>query len=640
MHMRAEICAQSGNLPAPPLLLRFHPSYVVSVTSAASSSDFERRFSSRKDRPGRAGERGWGGAGGGGGGSEPVGKLFDRDPPRSLDAEAALLGAMIIDGRCVADVMQIVRTAEAFYSEAHGLLYSAIIGLNDRHNVVDAVLLEQRLRDAGHLELIGGGDYIAKLASAVPGAANAEHYARLVCDKHRLRKLVDAAGDILFEIYHHSAAEGEEAKRLIDSAEQRIFEIAQEDQGGDIEHMQALMQREIELLMRIADGHAPLQGIRCGFTDLDKYLGGFQPGEMIILAARPSMGKTALALNLAEQIATGRDYPLAPHAAREPGAVGIFSLEMSKSALAQRWLSGWSGIESQRIRSGTLASGTTRSGYVAELDEYKKLVDAAAALAQTPMLVDDTPGLSITAVRARARRMVAQHKVRCIMIDYLQLLSSPQQARESRQVEVSAISRGVKALARELNIPIIALSQLNRGSEGREGNRPRMSDLRESGSLEQDADVVLLLNRDEHNHKGEPAWDPNSPEFDEANRDKLGLAEIIIAKQRNGPTGVVTLSWDAHSTRFRNHVSGARTESDNYHAAPAPQYAAAHGTPARTDGFTPVGGAGGYGTGQSTSAPTWHAGRQSGPVANHRDGGGPERDDEEPSSFPSENAPF
>lgn len=545
--------------------------------AAQSASAFERRFGQPRRR-GEPVQR------------EQMGKLFDREPPRSVEAEMSLLGSMILDGRVISEVIQIVRGPEMFYSDAHGLIFSAIVSIADKHNAIDTVLLCQKLRDQGALELVGGDQYIIRLAAEVPTASNAPHFARLVADKFRLRKLIDAAGEILFDTYHNGMAEGDEAKRVIDSAEQKIFEIAQEEQISDIESLEVLVTREYERLQAYEDGHAPPSGVSTGYHDLDKDLGGLQPGEMILLAARPSMGKTALVLNLAEQIALGTDQPASIRSIRERAPVGMFSLEMSKSALTQRLMSSWSGIGSQKIRAGTLSSRAPN-------DEYAVLLQATQQLGTAPLFIDDTPGLTVTALRARARRMVAQHGVKCLMIDYLQLLSAPMQAKENRQVEVSTISRGIKALARELNVPIIALSQLNRGPEGREGNKPRLSDLRESGSLEQDADVVLLLHREEYYHIQDEEWKAN-------NADKIGVAEVIIAKQRNGPTGIVKLAWDPNTTRFRNYTEGGMPEYPTRHYEP-PTMDTAPPSPPPSRGF--------------------HPGKQSGPIDDHRDGGGPER---------------
>jgi replicative DNA helicase len=516
----------------------------------------------------------------------------------------SLLGSMILDPRVIADVMPIVRGPEAFYDAAHAKIYASIVALVDKTNAVDLVLLAQVLKDQGVLDAVGGVSYLEKLAFEVPTASNAPHFARIVADKHRLRRLIDAAGQILYDTYHAGEVIGEEARALIDTAEQRIFEIAQEEQTSDIEVLERLLHQEFERLHEIESGKRVIDGVRTGFYDLDAMLGGFQPGEMIILAARPSMGKTALLLNLAEQIALGTDMPGSTRPVRERVAVGVFSLEMSKSLLAQRMLSAWSGVSSHRIRSGQLRHSPE--------DEYALLLQATQQLGQAPIFIDDTPGLTVSAMRARARRMVAQHKVGCIMVDYLQLISAPMQARESRQVEVAAVSRGIKALARELKVPILALSQLNRGPEGREGNRPRLSDLRESGSLEQDADVVLLLHREEYYHVQDPEWAATNP-------DRVGIAEIIVAKQRNGPTGVVELSWNADTTRFTNHADSLPPDAPPLTAPLPPPPPSPASFALRGSGPAPP------------RAGGWHPGRPTGPVADHRDGGGPDREvDDEP----------
>ena len=501
---------------------------------------------------------------------EGMGKLFDRQPPHSVEAEMSLLGSMILDPRVVADVIQILRGPDAFYVETHGLIYQAVVSLVDSHGTVDPVMLLDKLRDAGVLETIGGAAYIEKLATEVPTAVNAPYFAKVVSEKSKLRRLIDAAGDILHETYHASSTEGDAAKLIIDSAEQRIFTIAQDEQTSDIESLNQLLTAEYSRLMEIEAGKPVESGVMTGFHDLDRDTTGLHGGEMIILAARPSMGKTAFVLNLAEQISMGTDQPASTHRVRNAVPVGVFSLEMSKGSLAQRLLSSWSGIESQRIRSGQLSSSKTN-------DEFALLLQATQALGGAPMYIDDTPGLTLMSLRARARRMVAQHKVKVIIVDYLQLLSSPQSAKESRQAEVGSISRGLKALARELRVAVIALSQLNRNVEGRDGNKPRLSDLRESGSIEQDADMVWLLHREEYYHIGDMAWlgDP-------ANADKIGLAEIIIAKQRNGPTGSVSMTWDNRTTRFKNFTS---SHQDAYvHTPPARQAVASQSGPGQYGG--------------------------------------------------------
>jgi len=408
-----------------------------------------------------------------------------------------------------------------------------------------------------------------------------------------------------------------------------------------------LLVAEFNRLMAIEEGKIVETGVMTGFHELDRDTTGFHGGEMLILAARPSMGKTAFLLNMAEQIALGTDTPGSTAAVRGKVPIGIFSLEMSRDSLAQRLLSSWSGISSQKIRSGQLSRNRMN-------DEHSQLLQAANVLSQAPIYIDDTPGLTLMGMRARARRMVTQHKVRVIMIDYLQLLTSPQGARESRQAEVGQISRGIKELARELKIPIIALSQLNRNSEGRENNRPRISDLRESGSIEQDADMVMLLHREEYYHIGDESWmnDPN-------NADKVGVAELIIAKQRNGPTGTIKLSWEPNTTRFKNWAPGG---GDVYMPPARPgQYdepkagmgggmgggmSTGGGGNYQVDGAygngggyadneqspfdAPSNGGGGGGFGGGTpparSGGYFRPGKAAGPVKDHRDGGGPDRE--------------
>jgi len=403
--------------------------------------------------------------------------------------------------------------------------------------------------------------------------------------------------------------QGDEANTadIVDRAEQQIFEIARKQELFEPQAMAELVQAEYDRLEAL-QGQG-VSGVSTGYYELDKMLSGLQAGEMLIIAARPSMGKTALALNLAEQVALGGVAPGGKQGAKTP--VGFFSLEMSKSAIAQRLLSARSGISSHDMRSGNLKP-----------NDYDRLLSACGELHDAPIYVDDMPALTVMALRARARRMVQQYGVKTLFVDYLQLMTAPAFARESRQVEVAAISRGIKALARELNLPIVCLSQLNRGPESRSDNRPRMSDLRESGSIEQDADVVMLLHREEYYHVGDPGW-TNDPD----NADKVGVAELIIAKQRNGPTGVVELKWDATTTRFKNlaRSRGGYAGDD-----------AGFGGP-----FVPVSEKGGNGAGKrggsgyAGSAPPVDAGagpsgfapgKKTGPIPDHRDGGGPDRE--------------
>ncbi|MFN0010496.1 MAG: replicative DNA helicase [Phycisphaerales bacterium] len=575
---------------------------------------------------------------------EPIGKLFDREPPRALEAEMSLLGAMVLDPRVIGDAIQIIKGPEAFYDPRHGAIYQALIFVYDKFHSGDLVQIRQHLADRGVLDQVGGIEYLEQLASSVPVATNAPHFARIVAEKYKLRRLIEAAGQVLFDTYHAGSTRDEDASVIIDAAEARIFEIAQDEMSADPQDLHTLIEIEYDRLLAISQGRAAPDGVRCGLHDLDEKLGGFQPGEMIILAARPSMGKTALALNLAEQIALGTTGPRQNHADREPAPIGVFSLEMSKASLVQRLLSSYSGIDSDKIRRGNLHKS-----------EHDALVADCDILGRAPMFIDDTPGLTLLQLRARARRMVQHHSVKALVVDYLQLLTAPASARESRQVEVSAISRGVKALARELKVPIICLSQLNRGPESRDQNRPRLSDLRESGSLEQDADVVLLLHREEYYHIGDEEWLNENP-------DKRGIAEIIIAKQRNGPTGSVNLTWDSNTTRFKNYAGATAPSWANDDRPPparkpqsqppgmAQQYPAvapkvpaaapplpatlAFGTPAADPNLI-----------EPRQAPrpgsAFHPGHATGPVENHRDGGGPDREEpDEPDEPEAGPAPF
>ncbi|MCC5786040.1 MAG: replicative DNA helicase [Phycisphaerales bacterium] len=527
-----------------------------------------------------------------------VGRLFDRLPPHAPEAEMALLGSMVLGPEVIADVLHIVSRPEQFFMPAHGAIFRVLVDTYNRHRSGDLVQLVDALRDASVLDEVGGEAYLVQLAESVPTASNAPYYARIVADKARLRSLIDTAGTIIYDAYHAGDLRGEGLTELVDRAETAIFEIAEQDQTSEPAVLGDLLQQELERI-EAAEGGG-ISGLPSGYDDLDGKLRGLQPGELIIVAARPSMGKTAFALNLAEQIARGGLTPWDSSAGREPIPVAFFSLEMSKSSVTQRLLSAFSGVQGTLFRDGSRISP----------EDWERIMKACNSLAEMPLYIDDSPGLTVMQLRARARRMASRYKIKCIMIDYLQLLTAPTAARESRQVEVSTISRQIKALARELNVPVVCLAQLNRGTEQREGNRPRMSDLRESGSIEQDADVVALLHREEYYHINNPRWIEEHP-------DKKGLAELIVAKQRNGPTGVVRLTWDNTTTRFKNYTAQSGYDEmasfDNpvYEPKPQPGYAAPpaqpHQPPQRQGGAFAPGG-------------------RTGPAANHRDGGGPDDD--------------
>ena len=446
---------------------------------------------------------------------QSFGSLLDKMPPHAIEAEASLLGSILIDPDVCGDVLQVVKSPEDFFRQSHGEVYRVILELYDRHNTLDIVQLQQLLKDRDSLKPIGGVDFLVELAESVPDATSALHYARLIREKAMIRQLIAAAGEILRDAHDRP----ESASALLDDAERKIFRIADQAESRRIVGLSDLITEAIHLLEQ-QEGRS-LTGTPSGYVDLDELTGGMQPGELLILAARPSMGKTALALNMAENIAV-RGEP-----------VGLFSLEMSSNQIVQRLLSARSGVSGQSLRRNSLNDR-----------DFQALFAACDELRKAPIFIDDTPGLTLMQLRAKARRMKQKFNIQSLYIDYLQLMTSGSRS-ESRQQEVSELSRGVKALARELNVPIIALSQLNRAAEQREGHRPRMSDLRESGSIEQDADVVMMLHREEYYHRDE-AWI-------EANPDKRGLAELILAKQRNGPTGTVKLGWDNATTRFKDY---------------------------------------------------------------------------------------
>ena len=439
-------------------------------------------------------------------------KLFDRLPPHSLESEMSLLGSMILDPAVIADVLPHVSTDEMFYSAAHGAIFKEIIGLYEQHQSGDLVMLVDRLRDRHVLKDIGGEEYLVKLAEAVPAATSAPYYARMVADKHRLRKLIDAAGQILYDAYHPTD-DSASVNEVVDKAEGRIFAIAEQAQSNDAQALGELLQQEIERLESI-EGKG-VSGIPTGYHALDDKLSGLHPGEMIIVAARPSMGKTALALNMGLNVA------------RENIGVGVFSLEMSAGQLATRLLC----IE------GRVDAGKVRTGYLSREHDWPNLTAAAESLYKMPIFLDDTPGVNITQVRSKARRLKAQcPNLGLLILDYIGLMSGD--GRVSRQEQIAQSSRGLKGLAKELGVCVLALSQLNRAVEQRNPKVPQISDLRESGAIEQDADIIMFLYRDE-------VYNRDSP-------DNKGLAEVLVRKQRNGNIGEVDLAFRGQYARFEN----------------------------------------------------------------------------------------
>ncbi|MBN1457740.1 MAG: replicative DNA helicase [Sedimentisphaerales bacterium] len=433
-----------------------------------------------------------------------------RSMPESLESEAAVLGSMIIDRECIGQVVQIIKT-EDFYRPEHQAIFDALISLYERNSDIDLVLLRDELKTHKELKNVGGAEYLVTIAESVPSSASVEYYAEIVKNKSLLRQLVSASNQILSEAMDES---GDVSDKL-DQAEQKIFAVTEKKITGVAEPLKNLLLEAFDNIEARKGSH--LTGLPTSYYELDNQLCGLQKGEMIIIAGRPSMGKTSFALNIAEHIGADNDIPVA-----------IFSLEMGKQQLVERFLCSRSKINSQKVRKGILST-----------DELLKLQNASGQLFEKPIFIDDTPGLTPLMIRAKCRRLKSQHDIQCVLIDYLQLMSLGGRV-ESRQQEVSTMSRYLKALARELDVPVVVLSQLNRGAEGREGHRPRMSDLRESGSIEQDADVVMLLHREDYYHRGEEGYEENN------------TAEVIIAKQRNGPTGLIKLLFDGEFTRFEN----------------------------------------------------------------------------------------
>jgi replicative DNA helicase len=394
------------------------------------------------------------------------------------------------------------------------MIFDAMISLWDKKSdVFDLLLLRDELKNRKQLEEVGNAEYLVRIAESVPSSANVEHYLQIVKEKQMMRELISAAGEVLTEALDDS---GNVAEKL-DRAEQKIFTVTQKKVSGNAASMKELLAEAFEAIDKRQGHH--ITGLPSGFAELDDLTCGLQNGEMIIIAGRPSMGKTSFAMNIAEHIGADNNIPVA-----------IFSLEMSRQQLAERMLCSRGMIDSQLVRKGMVNDS-----------QYQELVHAASELSEKPIYVDDTPGITPLELRGKARRLRSRFGIKAVFIDYLQLMSMGGSV-ESRQQEVSEISRYLKALARELELPVVVLSQLNRATEGREGHRPRMSDLRESGSIEQDADVIMLLHREDYYHKGEQDYEDTAS------------AEVIIAKQRNGPTDTVELSFNGMYTRFANKL--------------------------------------------------------------------------------------
>lgn len=431
-----------------------------------------------------------------------------RVPPQSIGAEACVLGSMILDSNCIDTVVQFIRP-DHFYRPAHETLFTVLTEMKDNAAPIDLVTVKEELLKQKQLEAIGGVEYLAELVSGVPNAASAEYYATIVRDKAMLRSLISVGTEMINDAYDAQ----DEAQQIIDRAENQVFKIASDQVGQVIIPMEELLNKTFEMLQE-QDGEM-ITGNSTGYMQLDELTGGFQKSEMIILAARPSMGKTSMLLNFCEHMGIVERVPVA-----------IFSLEMSADLLAQRLLSSYARFDLKQMRRGMISA-----------EDWTRLQQAASDMAQAPIYIDDSPELTVMQMRAKCRRMKSAYDIKAVFIDYLQLLSYSGRA-DSRQVQVSEMSRGLKALARELDVPVVVAAQLNRGPADRPTHTPRMSDLRESGSIEQDADVITLLHNEDYYHRGE---------VDYVN---THVTQLIVAKQRNGPTGIVNLTFVPHCTRF------------------------------------------------------------------------------------------
>jgi len=439
-------------------------------------------------------------------------------PPQNIEAEESIISAILIDNNTLLDVIEILAPQD-FYRTAHQKIYAAVIELFDKAEPVDLVTLANKLKEKGHLPEIGGASYLARLVDTVPLAVNAEHYAKIVHDKASLRRLIEKANAILKRCLKRCFEDRGNTDDVIDFAETAIFEISEKKARQAFYPLSKIILGNIETLEENQGNRSLVTGIPTGFSHLDNLTSGLQNSDLIILAARPSMGKTALALNIARNAAVGANIPVA-----------VFSLEMSKEQLSMRMLCAEARIDSSRLKGGFFS-----------MEDWHRLTDAADILSASPIYIDDSPSMSAMEIRAKARRLKMDKNLGLVIIDYLQLMQGRAGA-ERRDLEISEISRALKALAKELELPVLALSQLNRMLEQRTDKRPRLSDLRESGALEQDADVVAFIYRDEVYNKEED--NPNK-----------GVAEILLAKQRNGPTGDVFLTFLNTYTRFENPAS-------------------------------------------------------------------------------------
>jgi len=436
--------------------------------------------------------------------------LLNKVPPHSLEAESSVLGAMLLEKETVPKVIQIIDRPDVFYSDIHKIIYEGILKLFEKNKPVDLITLREEFRKQGKLDKIGGSSYLLQLINSVVTTANVEYYATIVKEKYILRDLLKAASEISNLAYEDSL----DLEVILDKAQSLIFKIAQQTNRTSYSHIKEVLTRTFEHIEALYQRKEQVTGVPTGFIELDRLTSGLQPSDLIVIAGRPSMGKTAFALNITQ------------YAAIHAGVSSvIFSLESAKEQIVERMLCAEARVNSQKLRTGFLSE-----------EDWSKLTDAAGVLAEAPIYIDDTPNISVMELRAKARRLKAEKDIKLVVVDYLQLMAGDRRI-ENRQQQISEISRSLKALAKELNVPVIAISQLSRAVEQREDKRPRLSDLRESGAIEQDADLVISLYR-EHYYTHNP--------------EDEGIAEVIVNKQRRGPVDKIKLTFIKEYTRFEN----------------------------------------------------------------------------------------
>lgn len=436
--------------------------------------------------------------------------LLKRILPHSMEAEQSVIGSMIMDREAIIVASEII-LGEDFYNKQYGVVFDTMVELNDEGRPVDLVTLQDRLKEKDVPPEVSSLEFIRDLITAVPTSANIKHYANIVAEKATLRRLIHINEDIANTCYVGK----DSLEDILADTEKRIFDLVQRRNTGDFVPIRQIVMNAMDNIERASHNKGNVTGVATGFLDLDYKTAGMQPSDLILVAARPSMGKTAFVLNVAEYVAF-----------KQGKTVAIFSLEMSKEQLVNRLFSMESKVDSQHLRTGNLSDA-----------EWEKLIESAGIIGKSNLIIDDTPGISISELRSKCRKYKLEHNLEMIIIDYLQLMSGSGRSTDSRQQEISDISRSLKALARELHVPVVALSQLSRAVEQRIDHRPMLSDLRESGAIEQDADVVMFIYRDDYYNK---------------DTEKKGIAEIIIAKQRNGPIGTVELVWLPDFTKFAN----------------------------------------------------------------------------------------